>query len=63
MMAAVAAACLIAVAAPAQAAPKPVPPLVRAETHFAFDVFAQVRHHPGNLFFSPYSLYSAIGMA
>ncbi len=63
MMAAVAAACLIAVAAPVQAAPKPVPPLVRAETHFAFDVFAQLRHHPGNLFFSPYSLYSAIGMA
>jgi serpin B len=60
---AVATATIMAVTAPAQVPPKPVPPIIRAENAFAFDVFARLHQQPGNVFLSPYSLYSAIGMA
>lgn len=42
---------------------KPMLPVVRAENRFAFDLFDRLRQQPGNLFVSPYSLYSTLGMA
>ena len=37
-------------------------PLVAGNTAFALDLYAQLRAEPGNLFFSPYSLSSALAM-
>lgn len=37
--------------------------VARANNAFAFDLYAQLRQEPGNVFFSPYSLASALAMA
>ena len=36
--------------------------LVDGNTQFAFDLYAQLRQQPGNLFLSPYSLSTALAM-
>ncbi len=38
-------------------------PLTQAENAFALDLYGKLRQQPGNLFFSPYSIATAIGMA
>ncbi|MEA4812381.1 MAG: serpin family protein [Anaerolineaceae bacterium] len=37
--------------------------LIEAENQFTLDLYKQVAQEPGNLFFSPFSLYSALTMA
>ncbi len=44
------------------AAPPPRRVLVEAETAFALDLYAQLKARPGNLFFSPYSISTALAM-
>jgi len=39
-----------------------VSPLVQANTQFALDLYQQIRTEPGNLFFSPYSISTALAM-
>ena len=36
--------------------------LVRGNNEFAFDLYAQLSKKPGNVFFSPYSISTALGM-
>jgi len=49
--------------ASAQAAqPGPTKALVDGNTAFACDLYAQLRNIPGNLFFSPYSVSTALAM-
>jgi serpin B len=38
------------------------PPLVQAENAFAIDLYGQLRQQPGNLFFSPSSISTALSM-
>jgi serpin B len=38
------------------------PPLAQAESAFAIDLYGQLGQQPGNLFFSPYSVSTALGM-
>ena len=52
--------CLRAMPTPAQETPQP---LTLAENAFAIDLYGALRQQPGNLFFSPYSVATAIGMA
>ena len=40
----------------------PQPPLTQATNAFAFDLFGQLRKQRGNVFFSPYSASSTLGM-
>ncbi len=44
------------------AAPAAVQELTAGNTGFATDLYAQLKDAPGNLFFSPYSLSTALGM-
>ncbi len=37
-------------------------PVVKGNTQFALDLYSQLRGEPGNLFFSPYSLTTALAM-
>lgn len=46
---------------PAAAAAQ-IQPLVEANTAFALDLYPQVKARPGNLFFSPYSISTALAM-
>jgi len=39
-----------------------VKPLVSGNTQFALDLYQQIRTEPGNLFFSPYSISTALAM-
>jgi serpin B len=41
---------------------KETAPVVEGNTRFALDLYARVRGAPGNLFFSPYSISSALAM-
>ena len=54
--------CLAATHAQAQSATPPAP-LARAENAFAVDLYGKLRQQPGNLFFSPYSIATSVGMA
>jgi serpin B len=38
------------------------PPVVKGNTQFALDLYSHLRDEPGNLFFSPYSLSTALAM-
>jgi len=45
------------------AAPVAIPgPIVEGNTAFALDLYAKLRSKPGNVFYSPYSISSALGM-
>ena len=44
------------------AQPSPTQPVVDGNTAFACDLYAQLRNSPGNLFFSPYSISTALAM-
>ena len=44
------------------AQPSPTQALVEGNTAFACDLYAQLRSSPGNLFFSPYSISTALAM-
>ena len=44
------------------AQPSPAQALVNGNTAFACDLYAQLRNSPGNLFFSPYSISTALAM-
>jgi serpin B len=46
----------------ATAAPAPEMELVRGNTEFAVDLYAQLRTQPGNLFLSPHSISTALAM-
>lgn len=54
-------------AATAQPPAKPLDPdvaaLVKGNNEFAFDLYHQLRHQKGNLFFSPYSISTMLAMA
>ena len=39
-----------------------IKPTVSSNTAFALDIFGQLREQPGNLFFSPYSISTALAM-
>lgn len=54
--------CLAATHVQAQSATPPAP-LSRAENAFAIDLYGKLMQQPGNLFFSPYSISTAVGMA
>src|SRR5690349_6682530 len=41
---------------------KPMSEIAAGNNQFAVDLHAQLRAQPGNLFFSPYSLSTALGM-
>ncbi|MDE2491424.1 MAG: serpin family protein [Elusimicrobia bacterium] len=53
---------LAAPAFAADAAQADVPALVRAQTRFAVSVYRRLGAAPGDLFFSPYSVFAALGM-
>jgi serpin B len=44
------------------AQPSPTQAVVDGNTAFACDLYAQLRNSPGNLFFSPYSISTALAM-
>ena len=45
------------------AVPVAIPgPIVEGNTAFALDLYAKLRAKPGNVFYSPYSISSALGM-
>jgi serpin B len=44
------------------AQPSPTQSVVDGNTAFACDLYAQLRSSPGNLFFSPYSISTALAM-
>jgi serpin B len=46
----------------ARAQMAPVPPIAQAENAFAVDLYGKLRTQPGNLFFSPYSISTALSM-
>jgi serpin B len=54
--------CVTLSALPGTAFAQGVSPLTRAETGFAFDLYGQLSKAPGNFFFSPYSVGTALGM-
>src|SRR5689334_22884891 len=43
--------------------PAPSQSLVESNAAFALDLYAQLKSTPGNLFFSPYSISTSLGMA
>ncbi len=54
---------LVVLPAPASAAPaKPDPAIARAGTELAVDLYRKLGATPGNLFFSPSSIYTALAM-
>ncbi len=48
---------------PAKPLDADVAALVKGNNEFAFDLYHQLRHQKGNLFFSPYSISTMLGMA
>ena len=46
----------------ARAQTAPSTPLIQAENAFTVDLYSKLRLQPGNLFFSPYSISTAVGM-
>src|SRR5438045_3990371 len=54
--------CVLAVAGGAIGQASPTQPLVHGNTEFALDLYARLAQEKGNLFFSPYSISSALAM-
>ena len=53
---------IIMAAPPKAPATEPPTAAVQGTNQFAFNLFAQLKDQPGNLFFSPYSITTALGM-
>ncbi len=54
--------CLASCAPPPPRVTHATPALTEAENEFALDLYGQLRRQPGNFFFAPYSVSTALGM-